>query len=430
MFESGNREPPGPQDPTLTRSEGDGICDRGLLGRRPRRRGIPGLRAWLAPPGPEGLTPARPARRRGSLPGLRRAARAPQTLPAQPRSAGPPWAPARPHPRPLTLRAPAGGTALPARGGGRGRGAGRAGSRGRPPLSPAVTALEGHGGPSAGTAHTPGKTDDCPSRPLAPGAAAASAGSALRSGPGPTPPPPPPRRARAQPGQRRRAGGRAGPGRHVRGRWGRPSRDPAGLLAHLRAGPGGRGRRRGARLPFSAAAADGGGGRNLGERIRGARTGPAHGAPRALKVVGDHAPRPLQIASSPKDRGLAARPVPPQPLPPPGPPSPGPHDRPGTPDPGIQQALNNRGHCTPHPAPLPRASSCLFPLSGREFQAGALSLPGAPPAPSRPGLRGARAGWEEPGFLGVSPTRVHTQPKKSKRSFGHQRLLTRSLGLG
>lgn len=110
MFGSGNWGHTGMRSPTLTRSEGDGIQDLRLLNQRPRCPQILGFRARPAPPGPEGLTLARPARRRGSPPGLRRPTRArlgdpPGTAPSS--RAAPLSSRLRDPPLPLTLRAPA-----------------------------------------------------------------------------------------------------------------------------------------------------------------------------------------------------------------------------------------------------------------------------------------------------------------------------------
>lgn len=196
-------------------------------------------------------------------------ARGLETLPAQPRSAGQPLrAPGRgTHPPPLTLwaRASDGDRERPGRDRtscvelGAPGGLSITRERPLPGAFPVFLCRDWHsrgtGVRAQGPRDRPGKTDDCPSRPLAPGAAAASAGSALRSGPGPTPPPPPPRRARAQPGRSTKLEGPApGP------RPGSATNFPgarSGLPAlsrpqfpHLKAGGKGEAAGRGAPLPF------------------------------------------------------------------------------------------------------------------------------------------------------------------------------------
>jgi hypothetical protein len=75
MFEPGNWGRIAEPD-THTARGGNGFWSSGLLNLGPHCPPILGFRAWLAPPGPEGLTRALLARRRGSVPSLRRPARA------------------------------------------------------------------------------------------------------------------------------------------------------------------------------------------------------------------------------------------------------------------------------------------------------------------------------------------------------------------
>lgn len=247
---------------------------------------ILGFWAWLAPPGPQGLTRERPARRRGSLSGLRRPARArlgDPPCPAPRNRAAPPRAGLGDPPTAVNLagagerrgpRAARAGSHFLRGAGGTGRALYHPGERPLPGAFPVFLCRDWHsrgtGVRAQGPRDRPGKTDDCPSRPLAPGAAAASAGSALRSGPGPTPPPPPPRRARAQPGRSAKLEGLArGPRPGLATNFpGARARLPAlsrPQFPHLKAGGKGEAAGQGAPLPFSTRGlwSGWGGGRNF-----------------------------------------------------------------------------------------------------------------------------------------------------------------------
>lgn len=256
----------------------------------------------------------------------------------------------------------------------------------------------GEGGCCAqGPRDTPGKTD-CPSRPLAPGAAARVRREARSFGPGPTPPPPPPRRAGRSPGRQSRAGrpGREkGPPPRLRHQFPGcslgPSRGcPWPQFPHLRARFGGGGAERDVLLPFCIADCGGVGGCR-GRDFRQKRIPEASGlaarhSPRRSKSCrSPRAPDPLYTLL-PQDKELADWPTPP-PTPPmyPGPPFPGSISTLSTLDPSIQQALNKHG-----PRALLESYSSVASLSlplpfWSEFRQQSCPFTGTP-APNRPGL--------------------------------------------
>ena len=88
-----------------------------------------------------------------------------------------------------------------------------------------------------------------------------------------------------------------------------------------------------------------------------------------------------------------------------------------------RRSINTDEACL-NPTPLWRLFPCLFP-SGSEFQAAVLSLHQGTPAPSRPGLHPANAGWEEPCVARVSPN-----PKSPSVPSSTHGCLTHSLARG